>query len=113
MKHIFDRKYAILLSCLIIISFYLIFVRFFPNNNGRLGSDFSIGFPNLLDGVFWYHNNGLFKAPWFTPSWGGGLPKFPNPQSMYYSVPQFLCFITNPLISVKLTLLLFGCLEVV
>ncbi|HKC36898.1 MAG TPA: hypothetical protein VKB95_12580 [Chitinophagaceae bacterium] len=73
-----------------------------------MGADYSLFFPSMLDGVFWYKVNGLTAVPWFTPAFGGGLPKFPNPQSVYYSVEQFLCFITDPLTSIKITLFLFA-----
>ena len=104
-----NRKVVIALSVLLPLVFYFIFQSFFPAN-GKLGEDYSLFFPSMLDGVFWHHVNGLSKVPWFTPSFGGGVPKFPNPQSVYYSVEQFLCFVTDPLTSIKITLLLFAVL---
>lgn len=89
---------------IITLVFYFIFQDFFSSVS-MPGENY---FPILLDGVFWEHNNGLFAVPWFTPAAGGGLPKFPNPQSVYYSVEQFLCFFTDPVTSIKLTLFLFG-----
>ncbi len=111
----FDKNYdvsprVVLALCLLLpFIFYFVFESFFPGN-GQLGADYSLFFPSMLDGVFWEHVNGLFKVPWFTPAFGGGLPKFPNPQSVYYSVEQFLCFITDPLTSIKITLFLFALL---
>ena len=61
-----------------------------------------------MDGYFWYEANGLLSVPWFTPSFCGGLPKFPNPQALYFSVPQLLVFFVDPLQGIRLTLLLFG-----
>ena len=87
---------------------YLVFSRFFPNENGHLGHDYAYFLTQLLDGFFWYNANGLLAVPWFTPSFCGGLPKFANPQALYYSVPQFLSFLTDPLTSVRLTLLAFS-----
>src|SRR5688572_23411146 len=75
-----------------------------------MGEDYSLFFPAMLDGVYWYHVNGLSEVPWFTPAFGGGLPKFPNPQSVYYSVEQFLCFVTDPLTSIRITLFIFALL---
>jgi hypothetical protein len=105
-----EKIYPILLGILLIILFYLRFEPFFPNSKGMLGHDYSLFLPHLLDGAYWFETNGVFEIPWFTPSFGGGLPKFPNPQSMYYSVPQFLTFFFDPLSSVKITIVLFGIL---
>jgi hypothetical protein len=105
----YDRTgFLILLSGFIILSFYMINKNFIPTDELRLGHDYSLFLPQLLDGVYWWKVNGLFTVPWFTPSYGGGLPNFPNPQSIYYSVPQFLSFILDPLTSVRYTLLIFG-----
>jgi hypothetical protein len=102
------RIILIIYSLLLFAVFYSIFGGFIPNASGNLGGDYCLFLPQLLDGAFWFETNGLSEVPWFTPSFGGGLPNFPNHQSMYYSVPQFLCFVFDPLISVKLTLILFG-----
>lgn len=112
---LFDKNYeistraAFALCLLLPIIFYLIFQNFFPSN-GKMGADYSLFFPSMLDGVYWYKVNGLSEVPWFTPAFGGGLPKFPNPQSVYYSVEQVLCFITDPLTSIQITLFLFALL---
>jgi hypothetical protein len=112
---LFDKNYEVntrvaFALCLVLpLVFYFIFQSFFPSN-GKMGEDYSLFFPSMLDGAYWHHVNGLFKVPWFTPAFGGGLPKFPNPQSVYYSVEQFLCFVTDPLTSIKITLVLFALL---
>ncbi len=105
-----EKIIIVIFSFLIVTLFYLKIVAFIPGTNGNVGNDYCIFLPALLDGDYWFHNNGLFAVPWFTPSFGGGLPKFPNPQGMYYSVPQFLSFFINPLTSIKITILLFGIL---
>ena len=101
------NKQALAIGVAVILFFYFLFENFF-SSTGRIGDDYSFFLPQLLDGNFWYHNNGLFSLQWFTPAFGGGLPKFPNPQGVYYSAEQFLSFVTDPLTAVKLTLLLFG-----
>lgn len=98
----------IVLNCILFAFYYYLFEGFFPNQNGNLGHDYSQFLPQLLDGYFWFSVNGFFEIPWFTPSFGGGLPKLPNPQSMYYSIPQFFSFFLNPLTSVKFTFFLFA-----
>ena len=64
--------------------------------------------PNLLNGYIWYHVNGLGAVPWFTPAFCGGIPYFANPSNFYYSVPQFLTFLTDPLTSVQVTVTFFA-----
>jgi hypothetical protein len=73
-----------------------------------MGHDFTFVLPNLLDGYLWFRNNGFFTPPWFTPSFCGGQPFFADPQSIYYSLPQFLTFVTNPLQAVYWSFLIFA-----
>ncbi|MEW6429125.1 MAG: hypothetical protein AB1568_13940 [Thermodesulfobacteriota bacterium] len=87
---------------------FLIFSRFFPNAQGWLGHDHAYNLPMLLDGYYWFLNNGLFAVPWFSPAFCGGVPLLANPATYFYSVPQFLTFVTDPLTSLRLTLLLFA-----
>lgn len=70
--------------------------------NGSLGDDYSYFFPQLLDGYYWYLNNG-FSVPWFTPAFCGGLPSYPNPQNLYYSLPQWLTIWLGPHTAIWLT----------
>lgn len=106
----YNRRIVVITGFLLILIHYLIFSYFFPNNQGRLGHDYSFFFPALLDGFFWYNSNGIFTVPWFTPSFCGGVPLFPHPANPYYFIPQFLTFIMNPLASIKLTFFIFGAL---
>ena len=76
--------------------------------NGLIGHDYSYFLPKLLDGWYWVIQNGFFNTPWFTPSWCGGVPAFPNPQDTFYSLPQFLTFFFNPVVSVQTNFLIFG-----
>ncbi|HKA16120.1 MAG TPA: hypothetical protein VKH41_13945 [Myxococcota bacterium] len=89
---------------------YWIFASFFPNQYGNLGSDYGYFLPQLLDGEFGRIANGPFAIQWFTPAFCGGIPKFPNPQSLSFSVPQLLTFLTDPITGVRLTLLAFAAL---
>ena len=91
-------------------AFHLMYGGFFPNSLGRLGHDFAFFLPAYLDGYLWFAKNGLFAVPWFTPSFCAGLPFFADPQSGYYSIPQWLTFVVDPLIASYATLLLFASL---
>ena len=104
---VFKAAWALFLALAPLIYFHWIFGGFFPNSHGGLGLDYSYFFPRLLDGYFWYQNNGIWAPPWFTPSFCGGLPSFGNPQGMYYSLPQLLTILVGPLDAVYLTYLLF------
>jgi hypothetical protein len=100
----------VLAGVALLVAYHLIFQQYFPNTHGKLGHDYGLFLPKLLDGYFWFSSNGLLALPWFTPAFCGGIPLFPDPQSMYYSVPQFLTFVTDPLTSVYITFLLFATL---
>lgn len=73
-----------------------------------MGHDYALAMPALLDGLFWFKNNGL-AAPWFTPSFCAGQPFFADPQSSYYSLVHALAFFTNPVNASYLTLLAMSC----
>ncbi|OGR02794.1 MAG: hypothetical protein A2520_09510 [Deltaproteobacteria bacterium RIFOXYD12_FULL_53_23] len=94
----------------LLLCYHLIFSRFFPNSQGRLGHDYSGILPGLLDGYFWFKNNALLDVPWFSPSFCGGQPFFADVQSYYYSIPQVLTLFFNPLTSVYLSVLIFASL---
>lgn len=103
-----DRKKLILVlsSIIILFSYHLIFFRFFPNQNGLTGQDFSLFLPRLLDGYIWAKTNSAFSIPWFTPSFCGGEPGYPDPQNVYFTLPQLLTAFVNPLQSVYFTIVL-------
>ncbi len=93
---------------LLLFCYHLLFSHFFPNANGAIGHDYAYFLPQLLDGYFWYHENGLLKPYWFTPAFCGGIPALPNPQNIFYSVPQWLTFIVDPLSAVYFSFLIFA-----
>ena len=49
-----------------------------------------------------FQANNFFSIPWFTPSFCCGIPFYADPQSMYYSIPQIIFLIFNPILSVKI-----------
>ena len=99
----FKENYSIILLFLIILFFHqYIFQQFFPNNRGYIGHDWEIFLPYLMFGKIWFHNNFL-SIPWFTPSFCCGIPFFPDPNTAYYSIPQFIFLIFDPILSLKIT----------
>jgi hypothetical protein len=69
-----------------------------------VGSDFSYSVPRFLDSYLFYQKNGL-EIQWWTPSFGGGLPSFPNPHQMQFSLTQFFFFFASPWVSINLTVI--------
>ncbi|NIQ14479.1 MAG: hypothetical protein GTO02_08775, partial [Candidatus Dadabacteria bacterium] len=91
-----------------VISFHFIFNEFFPNKNQQLGGDYSYFLPVLLNGYYWIQVNNFFEIPWFSPAFCGGVPFFPNPQVMFYSLPQVLTLFLDPLKSIYVTYIIFA-----
>ena len=60
-----------------------------------IGHDYRYFIPRLIDTDLHLRINGLV-VQWYTPTFGGGLPAFPNPQHLQYSVVQLLTLIVNP-----------------
>ncbi|SVE49912.1 uncharacterized protein METZ01_LOCUS502766, partial [marine metagenome] len=103
--------FLILIFSVLLVAYYFIFVEpFFPNQNGRLGHDYEMWFPRMLAGVYYFVTNGLSFIPWFTPSCCGGTVIFANPQYLFFSIPQFLNFYFDPIVSIKITIMLFAAL---
>lgn len=89
-------------------AFHAVYGGFFPNDSGRVGHDFAFFLPAYLDGYVWFAKNGALAVPWFTPSFCGGVPVFADPQSGYYSMPQWLTFVVDPVLASYVTLLVFA-----
>lgn len=92
----------------LLVAFDGVFGTFFPNPGGGLGHDYSYYMPILLAGEYWRQTNGFWSLPWFTPAFCGGQPLLPDPQSFYYSLPQFLTAWVDPLAALYLTFLVFA-----
>ncbi len=83
-----------------VISLFLIL---FTNSTYPIvGNDYRLFGPRLLDSLLFYKING-FGIEWYTPSFGGGLPAYPNPLQMQFSFQQLFTFFTNPWIAIMLS----------
>jgi hypothetical protein len=72
-------RLALPLACAVAWALHAqLFLRWLPNENGTLGHDYTYFFPALLNGYFWFMENG-FAVPWFTPAQCGGVASYPNP----------------------------------
>ncbi len=85
-----------------------LFLSWLPTENGTVGHDYAYFFPALVNGYFWHMQNGWFSVPWFTPALCGGVPLYPNPESMFYSLPQLLTVWSDPLTAVRATFVIFS-----
>ena len=72
------------------------YLNFFPNENGFLGHDFEYFMPNFLFGKIWFEKNFL-NIPWFSPSFCCGIPFYPDPQTMFFSIQQIFYIIFEKL----------------
>jgi hypothetical protein len=105
------NRHRIVLPCAFVLALLslTIYLPHLFGEGAKIGHDYSYFFPYLLSGHYWFLNNG-FDIPWFTPALCGGIPHFPNPQSLYYSAPQLFLHLVDPLGSIVLTYYLFGAL---
>jgi hypothetical protein len=60
-----------------------------------VGHDYTFSLPSFLDTALHYRLNGP-AIHWFTPTFGGGIPAFPNPNNMQYSIPALLAVVLPP-----------------
>ena len=93
---------------LLYVVYAAIYLPFLPNAYGTVGHDYSLHFPNLLTGYYWYLQNGLWATPWFSPSQCGGVPFFPDPNVVYMTITQLLVIVVSPMRAIQLTFLLFA-----
>lgn len=71
-----------------------------------VGHDYTFAIPSFLDSAIHYRLNGL-TIQWFTPTFGGGLPAFPNPNNMQYSFPTFLGTVLPPWQAVMTSIIIY------
>ena len=97
-------KRRILIPALILINILVIslFIILYTNSTyPTVGNDYRLFGPRLLDTFLYYKVNG-FGIEWYTPSFGGGLPAYPNPLQMQFSFQQFFTLFTNPWVAIML-----------
>lgn len=95
----FISTVIILIALLVIVNSHL----------PAIGHDYGYHIPRMLDGHLHQKING-FEVQWYTPSFGGGLPAYPNPQDIQYSLPQALLFVVNPWNSLMISLAFYSTL---
>jgi hypothetical protein len=94
--------------CVALGAYSWMYLDWLPNGYGQIGYDYAYFLPQLLDGWYWASTNGVLSVPWFTPSFCGGIPAFANPQNVYFSAPQLLTLLLDPLAALQVNFILFG-----
>jgi hypothetical protein len=104
------RRAAFLAIALVVSTTILIRTvnHLLPTANGMVGTDYRYFLPYLLSGTQWISQNGWLTIPYFTPDYCGGVPWLANPQSIFYSLPQFLTLLTNPVTAINWTAVIFA-----
>ncbi|MBI9084512.1 MAG: hypothetical protein JEZ11_13005 [Desulfobacterales bacterium] len=105
-----DSVMVVVLSVCLLACHFSIFLQFFPNRYGYLGHDYAFFLPALVDGFCWFKVNGLWAVPWFTPSFSGGALNYIDLQRAFYTLPQFLGFVFEPVTVLRIT---FGAFSIV
>jgi hypothetical protein len=90
-----NQKLKILIHTTVPLVIVFFYITLLNTKYPYVGHDYSYFIPRILDTYIHYRINGL-SIQWYTPSWGGGLPAYPNPQQIQFSLPQLLTFIINP-----------------
>jgi hypothetical protein len=67
-----------------------------------VGHDYRYFISRIVDTTLHIHANGL-SIQWYTPSFGGGLPAYPNPQHLEYSLVQWVSVFLDPWAAILLT----------
>ncbi len=94
-------SYAIIIvTHILIIIFFLI--QYSNATYPMVGHDYRLFLTRLIDSHIYYKANG-FGIEWYTPSFGAGLPAYPNPLQMQFSLPQLITWFFNPYIAVLIS----------
>jgi hypothetical protein len=105
-RHELARRAALALNVVAVSTFLLVVLnRSYP----IVGHDYSYFATHLLDTYLHYRVDGL-SIQWHTPSFGGGLPAYANPQHMQFSLIQFLVFLFDPWTSIQIAIVLYASL---
>lgn len=103
-KLIFNKTLKAIIAPLLSLAIILLALISIVNQDiPKIGHDYGYHLPRMLDGFLHQKLNGL-EIQWYTPSFGGGLPAYPNPQDIQYSLPQLLMHVFNPWTSLMISL---------
>jgi hypothetical protein len=81
-------------------------ILFINKDYPMVGHDYYLAIPQMLDSAIHYRLTGP-TVQWYTPSLGGGLPAFPNPNNSQFSLLEILPIWVNPWMAVTLSSIFF------
>ena len=98
------RKYIPLLCGILTNAIVLVLMhRDYP----KVGHDYRYFILRIIDTKLHLLINGP-SIQWYTPSFGGGLPAYPNPQHIEYSIIQLFSLFLNPWTAVLVSTFVMG-----
>lgn len=83
-----------------------VMIRFLTISYPKVGADYRLALPALIDNALHFRINGL-SIQWYTPSFGGGLPVYPNPNNAQFSLWTALTLLVQPFQAVIIAVILF------
>ena len=81
-------------------------VKYLTIDYPKVGDDYSLALPSLLDSALHFRMAGL-SIQWYTPSFGGGIPAYPDPNNVLFSLWTALTLLVQPLQAVIIAVVLF------
>jgi hypothetical protein len=97
-------SFILLVINLAVICFAM--VKYLTIDYPIVGDDYSLALPSLLDSALHFRVAGL-SIQWYTPSFGGGLPAYPNPNNSLFSLWTALTLLVQPFQAVIIAVILF------
>jgi hypothetical protein len=88
-------KWPLVLIILNLVVVCWAMIRFMTLKYPIVGRDYSQFLPWILDSYLHFRINGL-SIQWYTPSFGGGQPAYPNPQNVQFSIWTALTALIQP-----------------
>ena len=101
-----QRNIAFVFIFLNIVVLSVFFIRYSGATYPIVGNDYKLFISRLIDTHLYYKVNG-FGIQWYTPSFGGGLPAYPNPLQMQFSLPQLITWFFNPWVAVMASTIIY------
>ena len=88
-------KWAITFLVINLTIICTVIICFLNKNYPLVGHDYSLVIPQMLDTYLHFSVNGL-TIQWYTPSFGGGLPAFPDPNNSQFSFISISTLLFQP-----------------
>ncbi len=89
------RRFPIAVLSLVALAFVSTLIGYACRTYPFVGGDYAYFLPRLLDSRLHYLAEG-FSIQWYTPSFGGGLPAYPNPQHPQFTLAQLYLLAMDP-----------------